>query len=76
MRWFRELWHNLFGKTPAGTRRLVNQRDRELAELRARVAALPPEERAAYDEQIQAAVKAHAAARNAQDDALDNRYKR
>jgi hypothetical protein len=66
----------LTGKTPGNTRRQVVERDKELAELRARVAALPPEERAAYQSEIQAAIKAQAAARNAEDDALDNRYKR
>lgn len=76
MHWFRELWHALFGNTPAAARRLVNRRDRDLAKLRAHIQSLPPEERGDYDYEVRAALRDQAAARNTLDDAMDNRYKR
>jgi outer membrane murein-binding lipoprotein Lpp len=56
--------------------RKVNQVDRALAELRAKVQALPADKREAFAKEIQAMVKEQAHARNELSEALDDRYKR
>ena len=66
MQWLRQLW----------AQRRVDHIDRTLAELRAKVRALPPEERAAFAKEIQAMVEEQARARNDLSDALDDRHKR
>jgi hypothetical protein len=54
----------------------VDTIERELAALRAEVAALPPDERAARAQEVQALLAAQARARMALSDALDDRAKR
>ena len=56
--------------------RKVDKIDRTLAELRAKVHALPADNREAFAKEIQAMVGEHARARNELSEALDDRYKR
>ena len=56
--------------------RKVDTIDRTLAELRAKVQALPTDNREAFAKEIQALVGAQARARNDLSEALDDRYKR
>jgi hypothetical protein len=76
MHWLRKLWDQLFPLTPTEARRPVNAADRALANLRAKVRALPPEERAAFAKQIQTLIDEQAHARNDLSDALDDRHDR
>ena len=66
MQWFRQRL----------AQRKVDKIDRTLAELRAKVRALPPDKRAAFAKEIQAMVGEQARARNELSEALDDRYKR
>ena len=66
MQWFRQLL----------AQRKVDKIDRTLAELRAKVQALPADKREAFAKEIQAMVKEQAHARNELSEALDDRYKR
>ena len=56
--------------------RKVDMIDRTLAELRAKVQALPTDNREAFAKEIQAMVGEQARARNDLSEALDDRYKR
>ena len=76
MHWLRTLWDRLFPLTPTEARRRVNAADRALANLRAKVRVLPPEERAAFAKQIQTLIDEQAHARNDLSDALDDRHDR
>jgi len=76
MRWLRKLWAQLSRVSPAAAQREVEQIDRTLAELRAKVRALPPEQQAAFAKEIQAMIEEQARARNALNDALDDRHDR
>jgi hypothetical protein len=66
MQWLRQLL----------AQRKVDKLDRMLAELRARVRALPPDKRAAFAKEIHTMVEEQAHARNELSEALDDRYKR
>ena len=66
MQWLRQLL----------AQRKVDKVDRTLAELRAKVHALPADKRVAFAKEIQAMVEAQAHARNELSEALDDRYKR
>ena len=76
MEWLRRVLAQLFRLGPAAAQQRVNRIDRTLAELRAKVRALPPEQQAAFAKEIQAMVEEQARAHNALNDALDDRYKR
>ncbi len=76
MDWLRKLWAQMSRLTPAMARRRVDRIDRTLAELRAKVRALPPEQQAAFAKEIQAMIEEQARARNALNDALDDRHER
>jgi hypothetical protein len=66
MQWLRQLL----------AQRKVDKVDRTLAELRAKVHAMPADKRAAFAKEIHTMVEEHAHARNELSDALDDRYKR
>ncbi|HJZ47009.1 MAG TPA: hypothetical protein VKE41_07570 [Roseiflexaceae bacterium] len=66
MQWFRQ----------RRAQQRVDKIDRTLAELRAKVRALPPEQQAAFAKEIQAMVEEQARARNELSNALDDRRKR
>jgi len=76
MHWLRQLWARLFRLTPAAAQREVDQIDQALAELRAKVRALPPDRQAAFADEIHAMIEEQARARNALNDALDDRHER
>jgi len=76
MHWLRKLWAQLTALSPAAAQRRVDTIDRTLAELRAKVRALPPEQRAAFAKEIQSLIEQQAHARNDLDDALDDRHDR
>ncbi len=76
MHWLRKLWAQLTALSPAAARRRVDHVDRTLAELRAKVRALPPEQQAAFAQEIHAMIEEQARARNALNDALDDRHDR
>jgi hypothetical protein len=73
MSWLQRLWEQLTRLSPATAQRRVDTVDRTLAELRAKVRALPPEQRAAFAQEIQAMIEEQAKARNDLNDALDDR---
>jgi uncharacterized coiled-coil DUF342 family protein len=73
MDWFRRLWEQLTRLSPASAQRRVDSVDRTLAELRAKVRALPPEQRAAFAQEIQAMIEQQAKAHQDLNDALDDR---
>jgi hypothetical protein len=73
MNWLQRLWEQLTRLSPATAQRRVDTVDRTLAELRAKVRALPPEQRAAFAQEIQAMIEEQAKARNDLNDALDDR---
>jgi hypothetical protein len=75
MRWLNDLVDKLLSPAQAAQER-VNSIDQRLADLRARVRGLPPEQRAAYEKEIQKLLKEQAHARNNLDDVLDDRYDR
>jgi len=76
MHWFRQLWTRIFRLTPGAAQYEVDKIDRTLAELRAKVRALPPEQQAAFANEIHAMIEQQARARNALNEALDDRYER
>lgn len=76
MHWFRRLWARIFRLTPGAAQHEVDKIDRTLAELRAKVRALPPEQQAAFADEIHAMIEQQARARNALNEALDDRYER
>jgi hypothetical protein len=73
MNWLRQLWALLTRQSPAAAQRRVDHIDRTLAELRAKVRALPPEQQAAFAKEIQAMIEQQAKARNDLNDVLDDR---
>lgn len=73
MQWLRDLWARLTRRTSASAQRRVNAADRTLAELRAKVRALPPEQRAAFAQEIRDMIEEQAKAHNDLNDALDDR---
>jgi hypothetical protein len=76
MHWFRRIWQQLFRLTPSAAQHEVDRIDRTLAELRAKVRALPPERQAAFANEIHLMIEEQARARNALNEALDDRYER
>jgi hypothetical protein len=73
MHWLQRFWQQLTRLSPAAAQRRVDTVDRTLAELRAKVRALPPEQQAAFAQEIQAMIEQQAKARNDLNDALDDR---
>lgn len=73
MQWLQRFWKQLTRLSPAAAQRRVDTVDRTLAELRAKVRALPPEQQAAFAREIQAMIEQQAKARNDLNDALDDR---
>jgi hypothetical protein len=76
MHWFRQLWARFFRLTPGAAQHEVDKIDRALAELRAKVRALPPDQQAAFVDEIHTMIERQARARNALNEALDDRYER
>lgn len=76
MGWLHWLRVRLLPITPAEAQQRVDAIDQTLADLRAAVAALPPDKRATHARHIQALISAQAQARNVLSDALDNRSER
>jgi hypothetical protein len=76
MNWLHWLRAHLLPITPAQAQKRVNAIDHALADLRAEVAALPPDQRAARMSDIQALIAEHARTRNMLADALDDRAER
>ena len=76
MDWFRNLWALLKRQSPAYAQRRVDKIDHTLAELRAKVRALPPEQQAAFAKEIQAMIEQQAQAHTALNNALDDRRDR
>ena len=76
MRWLHRLrvWLLPLNRTTA--QRRVDSLDRTLAALRAEIAALPPQARAARLQEVQTLIAAQARARNELSDALDDRQER
>ena len=73
MQWLRHLWAQLIRRTPAGAQRHVDTIERNLAELRAKVSALPAEQRPAFAKEIHSLIEKQAQARANLNDALDDR---
>jgi hypothetical protein len=73
---FRQIWERLFRQTPRAAQHEVDRIDRTLSELRARVRALPVEQQAAFANEIHQMIEEQARARNALNEALDDRYER
>ncbi len=76
MHWLRQLWARLFRLTPAAAQREVDRIDKTLAELRAKVRTLPADQQAVFADEIHAMIEEQAHARNALNDALDDRHER
>jgi hypothetical protein len=76
MHWLRKLWDQLARLSPAAAQRRVNRADRALAELRAKVRALPLDQQAAFAKELQAMIEEQARAHNTLNDALDDRHDR
>jgi hypothetical protein len=76
MDWLRRVWAQLFRLTPRTAQRRADTIDHTLAELRAKVRALPPDQRVAFAAEIQAMVDEQAHAHNDLSDALDDRHDR
>jgi hypothetical protein len=76
MRWFRSLWLRIIPMTPAEAQKRVDAVDHALADLRAAVAALPADERAARAPDVHALIVEQAHVRNILSDTLDDRSKR
>jgi hypothetical protein len=76
MQRFRQFWERLFRLTPGAAQHQVDKVDRSLAELRAKVRALPIEQQAAFANEIHMRIEEQARARNALNEALDDRYER
>ena len=73
---FRQFWQRLFRPSPGAAQHEVDKIDRTLAELRAKVRALPIEQQAAFANEIHMRIEEQARARNALNEALDDRYER
>jgi hypothetical protein len=76
MRWLHWLRKRLFPVSYAAAQQHVDTIDHALADLRAEVAALPAQERAAHAPDIQALIAEQARARNVLSDKLDDRQER
>ena len=76
MRWLHRLRIRLFAVTSASAQQQVDTIDQALADLRAEVAALPPQERGIHAAEIQALIAEQAHARNVLSDKLDDRQER
>ena len=76
MRWLHWLRVRLFPVTQATAQHQVDAIDRALANLRAEVAALPPNERVARAVDVQALIAQQAHARDVLSDTLDDRRER
>ncbi len=76
MRWFHWLRIHLLPVSYAAAQRRVDAIDHALADLRAEVAALPPNERVARAADVQALIDKQAHARNVLSDTLDDRQER
>jgi hypothetical protein len=76
MQRFRQFWERLFRLSPGAAQHQVDKVDRSLAELRAKVRALPLEQQAAFANEIHMRIEEQARARNALNEALDDRYER
>jgi hypothetical protein len=76
MHWLRQFWARVFRLTPAAAQREVNRIDKTLAELRAKVRTLPVDQQAAFADEIHSMIGEQAHARNALNDALDDRRER
>ena len=76
MRWLHRLRIRLFPVTYAAAQQHVDTIDQELAELRAKVAALPAQERDVRAADVQALIAEQAHARNVLSDKLDDRRER
>jgi hypothetical protein len=76
MEWLRQLWARMSRLTPAAAQREVNRIDKTLAELRAKVGTLPADQQAAFADEIHKMIEEQAHARNALNDALDDRRER
>jgi hypothetical protein len=76
MRWFHSLRVRIFPVTQAAAQHQVDAIDHALADLRAEIAALPPNERVARAADVQALVAKQAHARNVLSDTLDDRRER
>ena len=72
----RQIWRRLFRLSPGAAQHQVDKIDRSLAELRAKVRALPSEQQAAFEQEIHTRIEEQARARNALNEALDDRYER
>ncbi len=73
MGWLQRLWEQLMRLSPAAAQRRVDKIDTTLAELRAKVRALPPDKQAAFAREIQAMIEQQAKAHQELNDALDDR---
>jgi hypothetical protein len=76
MRWLHRLRVHLFPVSYAAAQQHVNAIDRALADLRAEVASLPADARAARAPAVQALINEQAHARNVLSDRLDDRSER
>lgn len=76
MDWLRHLWNLLTRRSPAAAQHHADSVDTALAELRARVRALPTEQQAAFAKEIQAMIKQQAKAHDDLNDTLDDRRAR
>jgi hypothetical protein len=76
MRWLHRLRVRLFPVTYAAAQQHVDAIDHALADLRAEVASLPPQERAARAPEVKALIAEQAHARNVLSDTLDERTER
>jgi len=76
MQWLHRLRVRLFPVTYAAAKQQVDAIDHALADLRAEVASLPPHERAARAQDVQALIVEQAHARNVLSDTLDDRSER
>lgn len=76
MRWLHWVRVRLFPVTQAAAQHDVDAIDHALADLRAEVAALPPNERVARAADVQALIAKQAHARNILSDTLDDRRER
>lgn len=77
MHWLRQIRALLMRaiRLPLAQQR-VDRIEHTLAELRAKVRALPPEQRAAFAREIQAMIEQQAQAQRERNDALDDRESR
>jgi hypothetical protein len=73
---FRQIWERLFRQTPRAAQLEVDKIDLTLSELRAKVRALPADQLAAFANEIHLMIEEQARARNALNEALDDRYER